>query len=279
MDERVAQARLLYERVVFGGDTNALTEADRELDAVEADLAVARGRIMHTRFLLRRDEDPDQAGGDPGELALFERAAQLYRALGDVRGEAEAQFWVGCFHQVARRDNGTALPALERSLELASQVDDKATMSYALRHLGIAEHAAGRPEAARQRLEESTQLRREIGLLPGVAANLIGLAYIAAGQGRDDASALLDEAGAIAEASDAQRILQSVNQARAELSYQNRADLSHQAWARANWARPISAVCARRTRATGVAPASRTAAASPGRSASVAPPYWRSRAS
>jgi hypothetical protein len=38
--------------------------------------------------------------------------------------------------------------------------------------------------------------------MPGVAANLVGLAYIAAGQGRrDDALALIDEAGAIAAAS------------------------------------------------------------------------------
>jgi hypothetical protein len=56
-----------------------------------------------------------------------------------------------------------------------------------------------------------------------VAANLIGLAYIAAGQGRcDDAVALLDEASAIAEANDAPRILRSASQARAELSARNR---------------------------------------------------------
>jgi Flp pilus assembly protein TadD len=51
-------------------------------------------------------------------------------------------------------------------------------MSEALRHLGIAEHRAGRLDTARQRLEESVRLRREIGLMPGVAANLVGLAYI-----------------------------------------------------------------------------------------------------
>jgi tetratricopeptide (TPR) repeat protein len=218
VDERVGRARLLYERAVFGGDVLALAEADRALDAVEADLALARGRIIHTRFLQRRDQDPGQAGEDPGELTLFERAVQLYRALGDERGEAESLFWVGCFHQVVRRDNDAAVPALERALELASQAGDKATMSEALRHLGIEAHAAGRLDAARQRLEESTRLRREVGLLPGVAANLVGLAYVAAGQGRrDDALALLAEAEAIAGARDAQRILGFVSQARADL--------------------------------------------------------------
>jgi tetratricopeptide (TPR) repeat protein len=75
------------------------------------------------------------------------------------------------------------------------------TMSEALRHLGIADHAAGRLEEARRRLEESSGLRREIGFLPGVASNMVGLIYIAAGQGRhDDALALLDQAEAIAQA-------------------------------------------------------------------------------
>ena len=48
---------------------------------------------------------------------------------------------------------------------------------------------------------------------------MVGLAYIAAAQDRsDDALALLDEADAIAEAGQAHRILQQVDEARAELS-------------------------------------------------------------
>src|ERR1035438_1594203 len=84
-DERIERARLLYERFVFGGDSSVLAVADRELDA-----------IMHGLFLERRNEDPVQLDEDPRELALFERAAQLYQGLGDVRGEAESLFWVGC---------------------------------------------------------------------------------------------------------------------------------------------------------------------------------------
>jgi tetratricopeptide repeat protein len=87
-----------------------------------------------------------------------------------------------------------------------------------LRHLGIAAHRDGQLEAARQRLEESTRLRRETGHLAAAAANMVGLAYIAAAQGRsDDALALLDEADAIARASQAHRILQQIAEARAEL--------------------------------------------------------------
>jgi len=214
--DRIEHARLLYERAVFTGDEDALATADSELDGVEAGLALARGRIIHTRFLMQLDADPGQAAEDQRELVLFERAAELYRRLADVRGEAEALFWIGCFHQVIRRDDQTAVPILERSLALAEQAGAKDTISEALRHLGIAEHRAGRLAAARERLEESTRLRRELGLLPGVAANLVGLAYIAAADGRaDDASALLAEAAAIAQAAGAHRIMAQVDEARA----------------------------------------------------------------
>ena len=217
-EDRIERARVLYERAVFEGDADALTTADSELDAVEADLALARGRVMHTRFLAQRDEDPERAAEDPRELALFERAAQLYRQLADVRGEAEALFWIGCLHQVVRRDDQTALPLLERSRELADAARDQRTASEALRHLGIAEHRAGRLAGARELLEESSRLRREIGQLPGVAANLVGLAYIAAADGRpDDASALLAEASAIAASTGARRITAQVDEARAHL--------------------------------------------------------------
>lgn len=211
MDDRIEQAGLLYERAVFGGDADAVTAAERELDAVEADLTLARGRVVHARFLTSRREDPE-------ELGLFERAADLYRRLGDVRGEAEALFWIGCFHQVVRDDDAAAVPVLEQSHEKAVKAGDALTASYALRHLGIADQRAGRLGPARERLEESTRLRRELGFLPGVAANLVGLAYITAGEGRrDEALRILDEAGSIADAAGAYGILRHVQEARARL--------------------------------------------------------------
>ena len=120
---------------------------------------------------------------------------------------------------MVRRDNDTAVPLLDRSLELATQAGDKMTMSEALRHLGIAAHAAGRLDEAMARLEEATRLRRELGQPAGAAANLIGLGYIAAGQGRrDDALAILAEAADLATASGAHRILRSVEEAQAALA-------------------------------------------------------------
>jgi hypothetical protein len=110
------------------------------------------------------------------------------------------------------------VPILERSRELADEAADKHTASEALRHLGVAGHRAGHLAAARERLEESSRLRREIGQLPGVAANLVGLAYIAAADHRpDDARALLAEAAAIAQSHGADRITRQVDEARARL--------------------------------------------------------------
>jgi hypothetical protein len=118
----------------------------------------------------------DRAGlGTVGRWAGTAGGHRLYRALGDVRHEAGALFWIGCFHHVVRHDNTAAVPVLEQSLELASQAGDKAVMSEALQHL-----------------EESTRLRRETGQRAGAAANMVGLAYIAAAQHHsDDALALL----------------------------------------------------------------------------------------
>jgi hypothetical protein len=92
-------------------------------------------------------------------------------------------------------------------------------MAAALRHLGIAAHAAQRVEAARQLLEQSTGLFREAGLLAAAAENLVELAYIAYSRHRqDEVMPLLDEAGALARAAHAHRTLREVSGARAVLS-------------------------------------------------------------
>jgi tetratricopeptide (TPR) repeat protein len=218
IDDRIERAREVYERAVFGGDTSALIDAERGLDALDADAALVRGLILHARFQGAAAGAGSLPMEDPAELQLFERAHELYRALGDMRGEAEALFWIGCLHQFIRRDNETAVPYLERSCLLAAQTGDKRTRAEALRHLGIAAHAAGRLDEARERLEESSRLRREIGALPGVASNLIGLAYIAAAQDRPaEALATLEEAHAIASELGAHAIVGHIEQARTRI--------------------------------------------------------------
>lgn len=89
-------------------------------------------------------------------------------------------------------------------------------LSYALRHLGVVAQQAGRLDEAREHLEASTRLRRAHGFGAGVAANLVGLAYLAHAQGRhDDVSLLLDEGQALAESAGAHRITAQISEARA----------------------------------------------------------------
>lgn len=219
VDPRIEQAELLYHRATFGGDSAAIAAAHEHLDAVEAELAMSRGRVIHARFLADRaapDTTPEQ---DPRELDCFRRAAELYARLGDERGEGEALFWIGTFHQVVRDDTATAMPAFERSLELATRTGDRLTMSYALRHIGFADHMAGRLDHARARFEESTRLRRDLGFRPGVAANLVGLAYVAAQQDRrDEAAAHLTEAAALAAATSSAAVQEWITTARTDLA-------------------------------------------------------------
>jgi tetratricopeptide (TPR) repeat protein len=218
VDERLVRAKELTELSTFGGDSSQLEEAERELDAVAADVALARGRILHARFLAQRFAgDPDLAA-DPRELELFEEALRLFEGFGDSRGQGEAQFLIGIFHQVVLDDGDAGLPFFERSVQAASRAGDQMTVSYALRHLGFADLEAGRLDSAWDRFEESTRLRREAGFLPGVAANLVGLAEIAVAKGeREEAARLLDEAIEVGTECGAARMVELAEQAKAEL--------------------------------------------------------------
>ncbi|GLX50340.1 hypothetical protein Shyhy01_32900 [Streptomyces hygroscopicus subsp. hygroscopicus] len=204
----IGQTGELFEAAMFRGDATALDRSDDVLDAVEAPLALARGKVLHVRFLDDREEDA-------GELALFERATELYRRLGDGSGEADALFWVGCWYQVVKGDGAAGRPYFERSYELARTVGDRRTMSYAVRHLGFADREAGLFERARERLTESVALRREIGFRAGEAAGLVALAYLAAETGeREAAYRHLDEAEAVAESCGAHAVSGWVDKAR-----------------------------------------------------------------
>lgn len=211
MDELIRQVDDSYQRAVFNGEYDGLPGADRALDAVEAALLVQRGRMLHCRFLQTRTEQA-------GELQYFERAVDLYRGVHDERGEAEAQFWIGCFHQVVRDDNLTAVPHLGIAATLARRAGDDLTLSYAQRHLGIAAHIAGEYDEARALLEESTALRRNLGFTAGVAANLVGLTYLAIAQGRtDDARTLADEGAALARSAGAVSVTDQIEGARSTI--------------------------------------------------------------
>src|SRR2546421_6712992 len=68
-EDRLERAKTLYEQAVYSGDASVLTDAERGLDAVEADAALARGRILHARFLNERQRRLVTRRG-PGRTAV-----------------------------------------------------------------------------------------------------------------------------------------------------------------------------------------------------------------
>lgn len=192
MDERIEAAQRAGEQAIFGGDGSGLDEAEHGLDGVQADLDLARGRLLHARYVTQRRENPPPLG-------LFQSAADRYRALGDGRGEAQALFMVGTWHQVIGNDNVSALPHFVRARDLAADVGDRLTLSYALRHLAYISLSQAHFDDARHQMQLSTDLRRAENFVPGVTMNLLGLAEIEAAAG-DHASALksLDQAERLA---------------------------------------------------------------------------------
>jgi ribosomal protein S18 acetylase RimI-like enzyme len=192
-----------YGRAAFAGDPGELAGDDRRLAVQEAEICLSRAKLAHARFLTG-------TGDHDEELPLLDRAVTLFRRAGDVTGESEALGWTGIFHQVVRQDDTEAVPFLRQAAERG----DPLTRSFALRHLGVAEHRAGNLTAARELLEESTALRRELGFPVGVAANLVGLIYLAAAEGRDTAD-MVAEARALATAAGATTVLAEVEEAAA----------------------------------------------------------------
>lgn len=149
------------------------------IDRVEADLSLARGRLIYEQFL-RSGPGGFPAPGPDGSsaLPLFRRAAQNYRELGDSTGEREALFWVGVLDQVLNRNLPAALDALRRSHELAQEAGDLLLLSCVERHLEFIDLLEGRPSDGQRHLEESVRMRREIGFHAGVAMGLVALAEL-----------------------------------------------------------------------------------------------------
>lgn len=202
--------RELYDRASFGDESAALHEGAAEIKAAEAQLALARGRFLHARYFVDKQDRPEQ-------LAQLTAAAELFRELGDVRGAADATFWMAIYHQVIHHDEATAVPLLEKARALAAAADDPLVMSYVVRHQGFVELNAGHLEQAQANFEESVRLRREMGFQPGVAAGLVALAELAATRGDSTAArGHLNQAADIARETGSDGVLHWIGQVREE---------------------------------------------------------------
>ena len=204
----LARLRHLYDEAVFGGDAEALDNGDRESLALEAEVAMLRGRLLHARWLRYRVEDP-------AELACFQRALEAFTRLGDRPAEGEARFWVGVALQVVRHDSPGALPYLREAHAIARECGDRATQAYAVRHLAGEAMDAGWLDEALAGFEESLRLREELGDPGPLAAAYLAVAQCRARMGElDEAERLMGLAEHVARDAGAQGVLAWVEAAR-----------------------------------------------------------------
>ncbi len=197
----LALARVLTEEGMFGSyDTLAerealLDEAQARADRAGEPLLLgnvldARGMSLHATFLESAERQEPA-----NELELFERGLAWRRQAGDPRTIAESLFHVGLVYSVVRHDHARALPYFDEAYRTAQAAGDHVIASYAIRHIGFAQHDAGNDAAARAALVESLELRERAGFIPGVAMALVALAYADTDRGElDQAMAHLDRA-------------------------------------------------------------------------------------
>jgi hypothetical protein len=154
-----------------------LAKATRD-PALEA-FVLSRGAFaLHAEFLANPD-----AGEPPKEMSLLVRALAIRQSLADRRGVAESLFLLGLVQQIERQAGPAARVFFKRSYAIAREVGDIVLMSYAVRHLGYLEQAAGRLTDAQRAFEESLALREEAGWRPGIAAAQLDLASVLAAKG------------------------------------------------------------------------------------------------
>lgn len=219
LEERIRRISPLVRIESHEWSAPAWSDAERLLDATEAEIALARGRLIYEQYL-RSGPGGYPALGANGRPALphFQRAAELFHRLGNSAGEREALFWIGTLEQVLNRDYSAASLALEEARALAERADDQLLLSCVERHLGFLAFLEGMPAEAENHLGESMRLRRSLRFEPGVAMGLVALAELfLEKKDAPRARQLLDEAAEVARASAASGALIAVERARLEL--------------------------------------------------------------
>jgi tetratricopeptide (TPR) repeat protein len=194
--------RIENDRALFTGspplpERRALLDEAAELGRRVGDLVLRAealdrlGTSLHVEALTKGSRPP------AGELACFEEALALAVEAGDANGAARTTFHIGRYHQEGLGDAEMAGPCLEEARQAATRLDDRILLSYAIRHLALIVLAAGDLASARAGLEQSLQLREEVGFIPAAAIARVTLADVLTQLGeRDQAADLVAQARA-----------------------------------------------------------------------------------
>jgi predicted ATPase/class 3 adenylate cyclase len=99
---------------------------------------------------------------------LLEEAVQLYREIGDERGEAKVLWAIAGTHEVSN-DWQSSLDYSDQALELFRKVDDRFGAGWALHSVGLAALGLADLERGRSALTEALDLFAAAGDLTGIA--------------------------------------------------------------------------------------------------------------
>ena len=123
--------------------------------------------------------DPDRIG-----LGYFERARDIYRKIGDRRGEANALWGLGNYHYFrGAAGTGGGIEEFRRSLEMFRDVGDVTMEAWALHMLGTALLRNGDVAEARGHIEHAIRHFHAAGDAAGLTLTLDDLSAVTAAEG------------------------------------------------------------------------------------------------
>ncbi|MGA5559232.1 BTAD domain-containing putative transcriptional regulator [Streptomyces lavendulocolor] len=161
--------------------------ADQEQDELAWDLAATCRCLFSVRFHF------------DDWLATHEGVLDAVRQRGNRRGEAAILLGLGDLY-LTKRQYERAIPLLETSQRLFSEVGDQHGHALALRKAACADRVQGRPQIALARWQECLAILRDAGDLEAQAQVLRWTAQTRLEEGLiDEASAALDEAAGLVE--------------------------------------------------------------------------------
>ena len=164
----------------------------------QEDLAAARGHYEEALAIERELGDPAgiaqalynqafvvAAGGDfDGAFRLFEESLAMARRAGDEPAAARAE-WMLAIRDLAAGRWDRPVAIAEQAVANWRRLGDRLQMGDGLVWLAVVYARAGRPADARSAIDEALELFREVDSPMGIVSVILGRAYLARWEGRD----------------------------------------------------------------------------------------------
>jgi class 3 adenylate cyclase/tetratricopeptide (TPR) repeat protein len=168
--------------------------AEADVDLAEAEALAAGDDVVLARALTVRGDVLRNRGEFAASLEHLERARDLWRKVGNRRGEGSALRRIG-WTQLFAGDLAAAEPVMLEALEAFREAGAPRGEAWALQNLAWVAFGKDEPDVAEARLQESMALFREIGDWGGLVWATGMLAWIRFSQSRIAEAETLAEQG------------------------------------------------------------------------------------